>query len=148
MSWQLMRQVFEVSKAKAAARLVLLNLAEHATLQGLTSWPSNATIARECGLSERGTRKLLRYLEGIGEIETIGSNRGGPGRSNRYRLKLHKGEPERTRANPIRRNRSANKEEPCAPEPEEPEVPPLKNSPPPKFSSGGRTKSSPDDFGW
>lgn len=89
MSWELVRRVFEQSKAKPMARLVLLNLAERASpASDDTAWPSRETIARECGLSLRGTHDLLRYLRKIGEISFEDGKPSGRNRTNRYRLTL------------------------------------------------------------
>ena len=147
MSFQLMREVFESSKSKASARIVLLNLAEHANLKTRTAWPSKETIARECQLTVRGVQKHLRYLENVvNEIQLIGSNKGGYGRSNRYKLLLPKDEQGSPKAKKQRKNLRAPKGEPYSPEPEEPKVPPLKNTPP--LESTGRLKTARADSSW
>jgi len=146
MSWQLVRQVFETSKAKPMARLVLLNLAERATSDGLTAWPSRETIARECGLSLRGTHELLRYLRKLGEIDFPDSNKGGNNRSNRYRINLPNPAPDAPLTEPSTLHGTALNPAPDAPEPEEPDrVTPLKS---PLSKSPGRLRASREDFGW
>jgi len=128
------------------ARLVLVNLAERVGHGRDTAWPSRQTIAKECGLSIRGTHQLLRHLRELGEIDFPDGNKGGNGITNRYRITLEKdargdrkgtSRPVRkTAANPVSR----------APEPEEPErVPPLKTL---LQKSSGRPKAAKEDFGW
>lgn len=63
--------VLEHSKATLGSRLVLAVLAESADVDTGTCYPSLATIARRAGLSERQTRRCLRTLEDLGDIQTL-----------------------------------------------------------------------------
>lgn len=51
-------------------KLVLLALADNANDAGCC-WPSMATIARKCGLSERATRLAMRRLEAAGHVSSV-----------------------------------------------------------------------------
>jgi hypothetical protein len=146
MSWQLVRHVFENSRAKPIARLVLLNLAERVNESGGIAWPSRETIARECGLSIRGTHQLLRYLRQIGEIDFTDGKNGGRGRSNRYSIILRKREPDARFSSQETGNVKGENPAHRAPEPKEPARVLNKKHHTPK--SIGRQKAARSDFGW
>ena len=147
MSWQLVRQVFETSKAKPMARLVLINLAERAGENGRqTAWPSRETIARECGLSIRGAHSLLRYLRRIGEIEFVDGTSGGRSKTNRYRITLKNPAPDAGFCESKTVHVETGNPAARAPEPEEPERVPSR-----KFrasKSAGRQKAAGEDLEW
>lgn len=60
-----------------AARSVLLALAWHAADDGTGARPSQPTIARRAGVSERTVRDALAKLEGEGSIARQGYHAGG-----------------------------------------------------------------------
>ncbi len=66
MSIKLMTQVWDL-ELRHVEKLVLLSLADQANDTGLC-WPSIATIAYRCGLSERGLRNVLDALAEAGQI--------------------------------------------------------------------------------
>ena len=53
----------------AAQKIVLLKLADCANDAGANAFPSVATMARECGLSERSVQNALRRLTSSGRID-------------------------------------------------------------------------------
>jgi hypothetical protein len=86
-SYQAVKWVLDHSRAKGAARLVLIVLAEHANANGENTYPSVGTIARRAGLTgvyskgknkgkpwlgKNTVRKALATLERLGEIEFTG----------------------------------------------------------------------------
>lgn len=66
MSVEAMRWVY-AQRAPALAKAVLVNLAWHANDQGI-AWPSQTTIAKECGMSVSAVKRHLHTLEGLGLI--------------------------------------------------------------------------------
>src|SRR5271154_3447776 len=76
--------VLEQSKATGAARLVLLSIANHASEDGDSCWPSIRTIAREANLSERAVQYALPSLERLGELRL----ERGTGRGHTHRFFL------------------------------------------------------------
>lgn len=78
-----MERVFDVSVQKRSALLLMLAIAKHADDEGF-AWPSNRTIARNTGLSERSVRNLTRAAQASGELRVhVGK---GPGGSNLYQI--------------------------------------------------------------
>ena len=72
MTMQHIRQVFESDESLASGeRLVLIALCFHANSSG-TSWPSQTTLARESGLSDRAVRRAISGLQDKGLIEATG----------------------------------------------------------------------------
>lgn len=67
MGYKLVRKVFEESRAKGNALLVLVNLAERANADG-ECWPSVETIAQETKLKERAVQNALAGLQALGEL--------------------------------------------------------------------------------
>lgn len=68
-----MNLVFELSKATANDRCVLLVLADHAHDDGSSAYPSHATIAAKAGgIADRTVRDCLTRLVSLGEIEREG----------------------------------------------------------------------------
>jgi len=82
MSW-----VWEHSRSKPTARLVLLAIADCANDQGREAYPSNATLMRKTGLSERGVRQAITDLDRLGELSV--EYKSGPRGCNRYRINMH-----------------------------------------------------------
>lgn len=79
MSW-----VWEHSRSKLSARLVLLAIADHANGDGLDAYPSTTQLMRKTGLSERGVQKAIAELVELGEL--LVTTGGGRGKTNRYRV--------------------------------------------------------------
>jgi hypothetical protein len=74
MSIHIVVWVLEHSKARLAARLVLLSLANHAREDGSNTFPSQATIASEALISERQVRRCLKELQREGAITRTGKS--------------------------------------------------------------------------
>ena len=87
MSIQAVSWVITHSKAKLAARLVLISIAQHADKDGANSFPSIATIAAEAALSTRQTQRVITQLERMGELLILG-RRGGRGHCNCFTITL------------------------------------------------------------
>jgi len=62
---------WEVDGLTSTTKLVLLSLAQHANEDGAHSFPSVATIAAECRLSERSVQGALKTLEAEGYITVV-----------------------------------------------------------------------------
>lgn len=79
-----MTWVWEHSRSKLSARLVLLAIADHANGDGLDAYPSTVQLMRKTGLSERAVQKAVAELVELGELHV--SAGGGRGNTNRYRV--------------------------------------------------------------
>ena len=92
MSLKLMSAVWDLQTESHTRKLVLLALADNANDEGIC-WPSVATIARKCDLSEQGVRNQLTELEAE-KLLTIKHRRDSNGdfTSNIYQLKLGGGQ--------------------------------------------------------
>jgi DNA-binding transcriptional ArsR family regulator len=86
MSWDAVKAARDGSAAPPTARLVLLVLASYANPDTGLAYPSVTRLAENTGLSRRTVQAGLTALEAAGEIEQIGSRRGGRGRATRYRV--------------------------------------------------------------
>lgn len=75
-------EVFGGEHGRQTRKFVLLMLATHADSDGTRCFPSLATIARECGLTSRGTRKVVSWLRDNGFLEI--AYRKGPSQSNMF----------------------------------------------------------------
>jgi hypothetical protein len=84
LSVKVMTWVWEHSRSKLSARLVLLAIADHANGDGVDAFPSMAQLAHKTGLSERGVQMAVAELVRLGELHV--SAGGGRGRTNRYRV--------------------------------------------------------------
>lgn len=84
MSIRVMTWVWNESKSKKNARLLLLAIADCAADDGTNAYPSNAELQRKTGLSERAVQSTLGDLVTLGEL-MIARN-AGPGGCNRYRV--------------------------------------------------------------
>jgi hypothetical protein len=71
----------------ATEKLVALKLADCANDEGRNSYPAVATIAADCGLTRRGTQKVLERLVAKGCIEVQASHTNR--RSTTYRVMLN-----------------------------------------------------------
>lgn len=85
MSIKVTTWVWENGPETPVERFVLLALADFADDQG-RCWPSVATIARRCCMSDRNARRILRRLE-VGGWLTC-AVRHGRNRTSRYRIHL------------------------------------------------------------
>lgn len=88
-SIRLVQWVLDNSTATGHSRMVLVGLANHADDDGCNAWPSVATLARYCRVSERTIQRALKQLEADGlilvERQSGGSNGIQPRwRPNRY----------------------------------------------------------------
>ena len=81
--------VCDASKAKGSTRHVLMVLADHVNhaRRDCLVWPSVATIARKCGLSERTVQGCLKELIALGELVVVKKG-GGRNYSTLYRINL------------------------------------------------------------
>jgi len=81
-----MSKVFEKSKTRHGARLVLLALSDNASDEGVC-YPSISTIARKAGLSEQVTREYIHAFEKI-KLISIADRQDEDGRqtSNLYQI--------------------------------------------------------------
>ena len=85
-NWEAHRQVWDHSKAKGTALLVLAAIADYADESG-KAWPSIVKLAEKVRLSERETRKIVAKLEKSGELCVVHSN-GGRNRRNAYHINI------------------------------------------------------------
>jgi hypothetical protein len=84
MSIEYIRRVFRFSQAEHAARLVLLAIADNASEDDGSAYPSVNTLARKSKLSERATQGATKKLVEIGELKIeVGAGRNG---SNLYTI--------------------------------------------------------------
>lgn len=79
MSW-----VWDHSRSRHGARLVLLALADHMNAPDGWAWPSNRELQRKTNLTERAVRLAVAELIELGEL-AVDLN-SGPGGCNRYRV--------------------------------------------------------------
>jgi hypothetical protein len=79
-----MTWVWNESKSKKNARLLLLAIADCASDDGSNAYPSNAELQRKTGLSERAVQSTLADLVKLGELKVY--RNAGPGGCNRYRV--------------------------------------------------------------
>jgi hypothetical protein len=79
-----MTWVWDHSKSRHGARLVLLAIADCASGDGGNAWPSNAELRRKSGLGERAVQSALAELVKLGELEVRYNE--GPKGCNRYRV--------------------------------------------------------------
>jgi hypothetical protein len=89
MSIRVMTAVWEKSKATEGALIVNLAMADFAHDDGTGVWPSVPTLAQKARLSDRQVQRILRNLEGMGEIQIMA--RGGRGRRSTTRYTLTPG---------------------------------------------------------
>lgn len=76
MSIDVMVSVWKHSKQKAAARLLLIAIADSANDHG-EAWPGIKSLAKKCNTSDRNIQKLIKHLEASGELRVV----DGGGRS-------------------------------------------------------------------
>ena len=76
MSVHISSRAWLVQGISFAEKLVLLKLADMANDEGVC-WPSNATIAAQCGLDARSVRRIVARLEGLGLVKRQAKFRPG-----------------------------------------------------------------------
>lgn len=83
-----MSDVWAYADCGGSELLVLLALADFADDDGENIYPSMATLARKCRLSESQTRRIVQSLikKGAIEVVEVGGWEHGRNRSNRYRI--------------------------------------------------------------
>jgi hypothetical protein len=79
-----MTWVWNHSRSRHGARLVLLAIADCASGDGGNAWPSNAELQRKAGIGERAVQSAIGELVKLGELEVRYNE--GPGGCNRYRV--------------------------------------------------------------
>lgn len=89
MSIKVSRLVWASGVTPPSTRLVLLCLADLAGDDGGRLWPSMATIARRCQISDRQAQRIMKSLIEGGIVEVLKNAAGGPpGRTPNYRICL------------------------------------------------------------
>jgi len=83
-SIRVMTWVWNESRSKKNARLLLLAIADCASDDGANAYPSITELMRKTGLSERGVQSTLGDLVDLGELQI--HRNAGPGGCNRYRV--------------------------------------------------------------
>ena len=86
---------------RPALKAVLKELAWFGDDEGNNIFPSVRTLVDRTSLTRKGVQKLLRELERIGAIDTLGSRLGGRGRSTLYRINVGWVEQHGERANTV-----------------------------------------------
>jgi hypothetical protein len=79
-----MNWVWDCSKSRHGARLVLLAIADCIRVPGGAAWPSVPEIARKANLTERAVRAAITELASLGELAV--EYNAGPKGCNRYRI--------------------------------------------------------------
>lgn len=79
-----MTWVWNHSRSRHGARLVLLAIADCASADGGNAWPSNAELRRKSGLGERAVQTAIAELTSLGELEV--RYNAGPKGCNAYRV--------------------------------------------------------------
>ncbi|MGH3415019.1 MAG: helix-turn-helix domain-containing protein [Actinocrinis sp.] len=87
MAISVMTWVWNHSRSRHGARLVLLAIADCASGDGGNAWPSNAELRRKSGLGERAVQASLAELVKLGELEVRYNE--GPKGCNRYRVVMN-----------------------------------------------------------
>src|ERR1044071_2818882 len=87
MSIEIIRHVFNFSRARGGDLVVLLSLADYANDDGV-AFPSISKLAEKSRMSERNVCYALGKLELLGELTRERSS-GGNNRRSRYRVNLN-----------------------------------------------------------
>lgn len=90
MSVEAVTVVLHHSKARGAAKLVLLGIANHISPDNDGAWPSQATLGKYANVSERAVRAATESLVALGElrVEVAGGYSQTQYKTNRYWLTL------------------------------------------------------------
>lgn len=91
MAISVMTWVWNHSRSRHGARLVLLAIADCASADGGNAWPSNAELRRKSGLGERAVQTAIAELTGLGELQV--RYNAGPKGCNAYRVIMGDGDP-------------------------------------------------------
>ena len=110
------KAVWSHSKATGGAKLLLLALAEHVYGDDGRCWPGISRLSSMIGACERQTKRLIKELEGLGEIEVERS--AGRGRTSEYRILLPMTAPEKVTSEAEKVTNPAEKVTPVSPLPE------------------------------
>jgi len=86
MGYNEMDMVWDKSKSTKTDKLVLLAIARRYS-RAKGSWPSQKTIAKACGISQRSVRACLVRLEALGELTWVTGN-DKSGKANLYTITL------------------------------------------------------------
>lgn len=90
MSSKAVSWVWNNSKTKGTAKLVLLAIADHAWQDGTNAWPSVERLAKMTGLDPDTVRRAVKKAEALGELEVVRKSGGraskGQHASNDYLL--------------------------------------------------------------
>ena len=90
MSSKAVSWVWNSSKTKGTAKLVLLAIADHAWQDGTNAWPSVERLAKMTGLDPETVRRAVKKAEALGELEVVRKSGGraskGQHASNDYLL--------------------------------------------------------------
>jgi hypothetical protein len=89
MSIRAMQLIWQHSRAKGTALLVLLAIGDHAT-DDLVAWPGIQSLAKKCRCKERHLQQCLLHLS-VDLQELAIDLQAGPHRTNRYRILLKNG---------------------------------------------------------
>lgn len=81
-----MNRIWERSRNKGAALLLLLAIADHAHDDGGGAYPSVPALARKIRMPVRSTQRLIQKLVSTGELEV--STGGGPRGTHLYKINL------------------------------------------------------------
>lgn len=79
-----MTWVWDHSRTKNGARLVMLGIADCAAGDGTNAWPSMPELVRKTNLSKRAVQDGVRECERLGELKV--ELNAGPGGTNRYSI--------------------------------------------------------------
>lgn len=141
-----MTWVWDHSRSKHSARLVLLAIADCMNSEHAWAWPSNKELARKANVTDRAVQLAVADLAKLGELE-VGYNEGPKG-CNRYRVLMatpEKSSPPKTfhpedSASP-KNSQASESEQVNDPTPED--FSPPEDSSPPKNSTQTPEDSSP-----
>lgn len=152
MAINVMTWVWNHSRSRHGARLVLLAVADSASSDGGNAFPSVAELMRKSNLGERAVQTAIADLVALGELHV--DRNGGPKGCNRYRVvmtgapaesaprKIHtpaESAPPQTLRGPDEDSESS----PQAAEPTPAESAPPQNLHPPAENAGGPAESAP-----
>ena len=87
----MMREVWDYSRTRGSARLMMLALADNANDETRETFPSLTYLARKCNCSYRQARFLITRCEELGELVVLER----PGTSSIYRIREYNGLDER-----------------------------------------------------
>ena len=71
-------------------KLILLRLADYADHDGSSIYPAVATVASDCGVSERAVQYILKKFTNDGILILVGNATGGRGKTRHYAMDLER----------------------------------------------------------